>query len=201
MNKRNYNKEMQDEISSFSGEKRTILLQVCCAPCSTAVINRLIDDFEITLFYYNPNTFPKSEYQKRYDTLCEYVKKANLGIEIVEIGYNERDYIDAVKGFFDTTEGGERCNACIRTRLLKTAEYAKDHGFDYFATTLSVSPMKNADAINEIGEDLSKNFGVKYLVSDFKKENGFQKSVEISKEYGLYRQDYCGCEASKNRRK
>lgn len=199
MNKRNYNKEMQDEISSIGCRKPSMLLQCCCAPCATAVINRL-KDFDVTLFYYNPNTFPESEYQKRLETLKEYVDKAKLGLNIVEIGYRDEDYLAAVSGFSDTTEGGPRCAVCIRTRLTKTAEYAKEHGFEYFASTLSVSPMKNAVVINDIGEELAKTYGVKYLVNDFKKENGFQESVNISKEFGLYRQDYCGCEASKNRR-
>ena len=163
------------------------------------VINRL-KDFDVTLFYYNPNTFPESEYQKRFETLKVYVDKAELGLNIVEIGYRNEDYLAAVSGFSDTTEGGPRCAVCIRTRLTKTAEYAKEHGFEYFASTLSVSPKKNAAVINDIGEELAKTYGVKYLVNDFKKENGFQESVNISKEFGLYRQDYCGCEASKNRR-
>lgn len=200
MNKRDYNREMRDEISSFGSEKKTILLQCCCAPCATAVINRLSENFDITLFYYNPNTFPESEYLKRLDTLKEYVEKARLMLDIVEIGYRQDEYLSATKGFSDYTEGGPRCEACIRNRLSKTAEYAKEHGFDYFASTLSISPMKNARVINEIGEELEKTVGVKYLVNDFKKENGFVESVNISKEYGLYRQDYCGCEASKNRR-
>ena len=143
MNKRNYNKEMQDEISSIGCRKPSMLLQCCCAPCATAVINRL-KDFDVTLFYYNPNTFPESEYQKRFETLIEYVDKAELGLNIVEIGYRDKDYLAAVSGFSDTTEGGPRCAVCIRTRLTKTAEYAKEHGFEYFASTLSVSPKKNA---------------------------------------------------------
>ena len=171
-------------------------MHCCCGPCATAVIEKLLPHFEITLFYYNPNTYPESEYLKRFETLEKYAVDAGLHVGVIKAEYRPEEYFEAIKGFEDTSEGGARCSACIEMRLSATADYAAANGFGYFASTLSVSPMKNQTVINEAGFRQEKRTGVKYLVNDFKKNDGYKRSVEISKEYGLYRQNYCGCEAS-----
>lgn len=197
MEKRNFNAEMLDEIARIPlNEKPRLLLHCCCGPCATAVIEKLLPHFEITLFYYNPNTYPESEYLKRFETLEKYAVDAGLHVGVIKAEYRPEEYFEAIKGFEDTSEGGARCSACIEMRLSATADYAAAHGFGYFASTLSVSPMKNQTVINEAGFRQEKRTGVKYLVNDFKKNDGYKRSVEISKEYGLYRQNYCGCEAS-----
>lgn len=197
MEKRNFNAEMLDEIARIPlNEKPRLLLHCCCGPCATAVIEKLLPHFEITLFYYNPNTYPESEYLRRFETLEKYASDAGLHVGVIKAEYRPEEYSEAIKGFEDTPEGGARCLACIEMRLSATADYASTNGFGYFASTLSVSPMKNQTVINEAGFRQEKRTGVKYLVNDFKKNDGYKRSVEISKEYGLYRQNYCGCEAS-----
>lgn len=187
----NYNKLMYDEISSFGGKPK-LLLHCCCAPCSSAVIERLKEFFDITYFYYNPNIYPQVEYETRKQ---EFIK---LGVDVVSLDYNHSEFLDVVKGKEHEQEGGERCRTCIALRMKKSFEYAKGHNFDIVTTTLSISPHKDAEYINSIGEALEKEFEIKYLHADFKKENGYLRSIEICKDKQIYRQDYCGCEFSIN---
>lgn len=187
-----------DEIKS-QGAKPRLLLQVCCAPCSSYVLEYLNEHFDITLFFYNPNISPEQEYVFRADELKRLIREMPLKNipEMVVNNYDYSEFIDTIKGYEDEKEGGARCFLCYRLRLEKTAEYASEKGFDYFCTTLSISPHKNAKKLNEIGKELSEKYNVDYLFSDFKKRNGYKRSIELSKEYNLYRQDYCGCEFSK----
>lgn len=193
MNKVNYDKKMQDIISSLS-DKPKLLLHSCCAPCSTACIDRLKDVFDLTVFFYNPNIDSESEYKKRAEEQIKYCAETNVKV-IIE-NYDCADFYDAVTGYETEKEGGKRCEKCFALRLKKTLERAEKDGFDYFATTLTVSPLKNAELINGIGYALETE-QVKYLPSDFKKQGGYLKSVMISKEKNMYRQNYCGCVFSK----
>lgn len=187
-----YNKLMQKEISSF-GYKPKLLLHCCCAPCSSAVIERIKEFFEITFYYYNPNIYPQEEYVLRFN---EFEK---LGVQVVMAEYDHEDFLSKVKDRENEPEGGTRCQICIADRLNKSFEYAKEHGFDVVTTTLSISPHKDCEFINKLGESLEEKFGVKYLHADFKKQNGYLRSIQICKELGVYRQDYCGCEFSKQK--
>ena len=180
---------MQEEITSL-GIKPRLVLHCCCAPCSSAVIERLNEYFDITMYYYNPNIYPSEEYVKRAN---EFGK---LGVKIVEETYNHDEFLDSVKGVEQEKEGGERCRKCIELRMRKTFEFAKDHNYDIVTTTLSISPHKDAEFINEMGEGLEKEFGVRYLHADFKKQNGYLRSIELCRGLNIYRQDYCGCEFS-----
>lgn len=196
----NYQKLLDEEIEKINkqGLKPRLLLHVCCAPCSSAVLEYLYTHFDITLFFYNPNISPKDEFIYRLDELKRLIEEMNLeNIKITVPEYNNREFENIAKGLEDLPEGGMRCKKCYRLRLEKTAEYAKENAFDYFTTTLSVSPYKNAEALNEIGGDLEKEFGIKYLYSDFKKKEGYKRSCELSRKYNLYRQNYCGCIYSK----
>ncbi len=203
-NKINYQKEMDKLIlkNSIDGCVPKLLLHSCCAPCSSYVIEYLSDFFEITVFYYNPNLYPDSEYllrsreQKRF--ISEFKSKHPLSF--VDAGFEPDEFYTAVSGLESEPEGGGRCEECFKLRLSKTADTAKRGGFDYFATTLTISPLKNAELINKVGEEQAKKHGVKYLASDFKKKNGFKRSTELSREYKLYRQYYCGCVFSKAQR-
>ena len=172
-----------------------MLLHVCCAPCSTSVIERLKaeTDYKLTLFFSNSNILPVVEYEKRKQTLIDFISKVHPEIEIIFDDYEPREFFDAIKGKESLGEGSTRCVSCIDFRLKKTANLAKEKGFDIFATTLTVSPHKNAKAINEIGKRLEAEIGVAYFESDFKKRNGYLRSLELCKEYGIYRQSYCGC--------
>ena len=195
----NYDKEMIKIISEHKkkGEKPSLLLHACCAPCSTSVIERLKEDFDITVYFYNPNMDTEEEYLHRFleqKRLCEF-----HNISVIEEGYNSQDFYSAVLGKEDEKEGGARCFECYKLRLEKTAEYAKNNNFDYFSTTLTVSPLKNASMLNQKGFKASEKFGVKFLPSDFKKRNGYIRSVELSNEFNMYRQNYCGCVFSKNK--
>jgi len=180
-------------------QKQKILLHSCCAPCSTAVIERLKDDFEIAIFYYNPNIYPEEEYIKRKNEEIKYIKHLNEidkenKISMIDCDYESEKFYDAVKGYENEREGGARCAICFKLRLKETAKKAKELGFDLFGTTLTVSPHKNAELINSIGLGLEKEIGEKFLESNFKKQNGYKRSVELSKENNIYRQNYCGCE-------
>ena len=201
MIKTNYQLMLEDEIrkNQLDGKRPTLLLHVCCAPCSSYVLEYLCEYFDITLFYYNPNISPAEEYNFRAEELRRLICQmpcAN-GVRVAEGEYDNDRFLAIAKGRESENEGGERCFDCYRLRLEETASSAKKKGFDYFTTTLSVSPYKNAQKLNSIGSELSEKYGVKYLFSDFKKKNGYKRSTELSKEYGLYRQDYCGCEFSK----
>lgn len=186
-----YNKLMHDEISSF-GYKPKLLLHCCCAPCSSAVIEKLKEYFDITYLYFNPNIFPENEYVLRREQF------EKLGVKVVDIGYEHDKFLDLVKGMENESEGGRRCNVCIAMRMDEAFEYAKSHNFDIVTTTLSISPHKNAEFINLTGENLEKKYKIKYLHADFKKENGFLRSTQIAKQVNMYRQNYCGCEFSAN---
>ena len=191
----NYNEEMKKIISSFD-KKHTLLLHSCCGPCSSSVIERLKDYFDITVLYYNPNIEPKEEYELRKSEQLRLLKELN--IKYLDIDYLNEEYHEKVIGYENEPENGKRCKLCYELRMEKTAKLAKENDFEYFATTLTVSPHKPSIIINEIGLSLEKEYTVKYLVSDFKKEEGYKKSIELAKEYDLYRQNYCGCLFSKN---
>lgn len=191
MQKVNYQLQLDGITANLTG-KPSLLLHSCCGPCSSYVIEYLSKFFQITVYYYNPNIHPKEEYLHRLETQRQLVEKLG-GAVLVEGEYEPSRYFDAVRGYEDSAEGGERCNHCIEERLVQTAQKCKEGGYDYFATTLTVSPHKNAQSINKIGFELSQKFGIKWLPSDFKKREGYKRSIELSAEYGLYRQDYCGC--------
>ncbi len=197
----NYHKECEKILNIISDEDipKKLLLHSCCAPCSTYVLSHLSSFFDITLLYYNPNIQPFSEFEKRKNEQIELLGKltSKNRLDFLDCDYEEEKFVEISSGLENEREGGGRCFLCYLLRLEKTAKMAKDLGFDYFCTTLSVSPYKNANKLNEIGLMLEKKYGVKYLLSDFKKNNGYKKSIEMSKEYGLYRQDYCGCSFSK----
>ena len=186
----NYNEEMKKIIKTFDS-KKSILLHSCCGPCSSSVIERLKEYFNITIFYYNPNIEPIEEYEKRKSEQLRLLNELN--IPYLDIDYLNEEYHEKVIGYENEKENGARCPICYRLRMEKTAKVAKENNYDYFGTTLTVSPHKPSKIINEIGLDLQKEFDISYLVSDFKKEDGYKRSIELSKEYGLYRQDYCGC--------
>ena len=175
---------------------KKLLLHSCCAPCSSSVLERLVQNFEIALIYYNPNIHPKAEYEKRKKEQIRLINEKYPNVQIIDADYDVENFIDAVKGYEKEKEGGARCEICFRIRLNYVANKAKELNYDIFTTTLSVSPHKNAKLINEIGVELSRVYGVEYLISDFKKQNGYLRSIQISKEMGLYRQNYCGCKYS-----
>lgn len=194
---RNYQKELENiiEENQKKGNFPSLMLHACCAPCSSYCLEYLSNYFKITVFYYNPNIYPEDEYSFRVSEVKRLISEMNFKnpVSFLEGDFNPQEFYNAVKGFEKCTEAGERCFICYRQRLLKTAETAKELSFDYFTTTLSISPLKNAQKINEIGEEIEKELGIKHLPSDFKKKNGYKRSIELSKEYNLYRQNYCGC--------
>lgn len=193
---RNYQKELDKLIADIpEGQVPTLLLHACCAPCSSYCLEYLSEHFKITLYYYNPNIYPESEYSLRTDEARRLISEMSFRhpVTFLEGEFNPKEFYDCVKGYEDEKEGGGRCFRCYRLRLENTAKLAEEMGFDYFTTTLSISPLKRADKINEIGEELGAIYNVKHLPSDFKKKNGYKRSTELSKEHGLYRQDYCGC--------
>ena len=198
----NYHKLCLEEISKLEHPKK-ILLHSCCAPCSSYVITFLSNYFDITILYYNPNIYPKEEYNKRKDEQIRLINSLNTknNLEYLDCDYENDTYNNAIAGYENCHEGGYRCNICFNLRLEKTAKLAKENKFDYFCTTLTVSPHKNSKLINQIGENLSKKYNIKWLYSDFKKNEGYKQSIELSKKYELYRQDYCGCIYSKEERK
>lgn len=187
--------EKQKEILSNITTPQKLLLHSCCAPCSSHVITLLTNFFDITILYYNPNISPIEEYQKRKEEqirLIKEISKVNK-IDIIDCDYDNNLYEEKIKGYEQCPERGARCNICFNLRLEKTAKLAKEKKYDYFCTTLTVSPYKNTDLINQIGEFLSQKYHIKWLYSDFKKDNGYKNSIELSKKYNLYRQNYCGC--------
>ena len=191
----NYQLQLDALIESLD-TRPTLLLHSCCAPCSSYVLEYLSKHFRITVYYYNPCIYPEEEYFKRLDTQKQLLEITGNAL-LLEGDYDHSTFINKIKGLEKETEGGARCTLCFKQRLYATAKAAKEGGFDYFATTLTVSPHKNAPLLNEICKKASEEFGVLHLPSDFKKRNGYKRSVELSKELGLYRQDYCGCEFSK----
>lgn len=201
MNKINYQKELDKIIQQLEREDITpsLLLHSCCAPCSSYVLEYLSQYFSVTVFYYNPNISKKEEYEKRKAEQIRLIgeMKTKNKVSFLDCDYNPAEFFDCAKGYENCTEGGERCFRCYRLRLEKTAQTAKKQNFDYFCTTLSISPLKNAQKINEIGFDVESKQGVKWLPSDFKKREGYKRSIELSRQFDLYRQNYCGCVYSK----
>ena len=199
-----YKDILNKELSKIkeAGITPRLLLHSCCAPCSSYVLEYLSQYFKITVLYYNPNLFPAGEYERRVSEQKKLVSAlpTKYPVTLVEMKGEPEEFYSAVKGLEHIREGGERCFACFRLRLERAARYAKENGFDFFTTTLTISPLKNAQKLNEIGEAAGEKFGVRHLPSDFKKKNGYKRSVELSKVYGLYRQDYCGCVFSKRER-
>ena len=197
MNAVNYDKRMQEELRG--AQDKRLLLHSCCAPCSSHCLSELSPQIGVTVFYYNPNLDCAEEYEKRKREQIRFLREMGLA-DFLDCDYAPEDYISAVRGLEEEKEGGARCAVCFRLRLERTAREAKARGFDYFATTLTVSPLKNAKLINTIGFAVAEEVGVPYLPSDFKKRGGYLHSVRLSEEYGLYRQDYCGCAFSKAER-
>lgn len=197
--KENYQNQLNTLISSLGDDVPTLLLHSCCAPCSSHCIEYLSQYFNITILYYNPNIAPEEEFRKRAQEQRRLVSEMPLKhpVTVIVDEYDPQEFYSAVKGLEHIPEGGERCFACYRLRLERAADYAAQHDFDYFCSTLSISPLKNAAKLNEIGNELSQLYQVKHLPSDFKKRGGYQRSIALSKEYGLYRQNYCGCAFSK----
>lgn len=204
MNRINYQKELDKVIESLSQQEKvpTLLLHSCCAPCSSYVLEYLSNYFGITVFYYNPNIYPDEEYEMRVREQQRFIRAfpAKHPIDFIEGAYDKERFYEMARGLEAVPEGGQRCFQCYELRLREAGELAKARGFDYFTTTLSISPMKNAEKLNEIGLRLAEELGVSYLSSDFKKRNGYKRSTELSREYGMYRQDYCGCVFSYNQK-
>lgn len=208
MNKRNYQKELDKVLLDMKGEEKipTLFLHSCCAPCSSYVLEYLSEYFEITVFFYNPNIYPPSEYSARAAEQERLIGEMNEAtregagrhpIHFVLGEYRPEVYYEAVKGLEKEPEGGLRCTECFKLRLFEAARLAKEGAFDYFTTTLTISPLKDAERLNAIGEAAEKEYGVRFLNSDFKKKNGYKRSIELSGEHHLYRQNYCGCVFSK----
>lgn len=200
----NYQKLLDEELEKIKEreETPTLLLHACCAPCSSYTIEYLSKYFKITIYYYNPNIHPQTEYERRLNELKKFLKefKTENEVKLVETNYNPNEYFNSIIGKENLGERSERCYECYKLRMKEACKFAKENNFDYFTTTLSISPYKISSWINEIGEKLEKEFGIKYLYADLKKRNGYKRSLELSKEFNLYRQDYCGCIYSKEKR-
>ncbi|WP_026669069.1 epoxyqueuosine reductase QueH [Butyrivibrio sp. AE3006] len=219
MNKVNYAKELEKKIDEFQKDGRipSLLLHACCAPCSSYCLEYLRQFFDITVFYYNPNIMNEPEYRKRVEEekrlIAEYNRQVETGnfegmnsdasarkIDIIEGDYVVKDFLDAVKGLESCPEGGDRCTKCFELRLEESAKVAADKGFDFFTTTLTISPLKDADRLNRIGNEMAQKYNTHFLPSDFKKKEGYKRSIELSHKFDLYRQDFCGCEFSRLQR-
>ena len=201
-NNRNYQIEMEKIIHKLQGEKKSLLLHSCCAPCSSAVLEKLQKIFAITVFFYNPNISEVKEYTIRVEEQKRLIQALNEKypehpIQMIEGKYNVEEFYVMAKGLEQCPEGGERCFGCFRLRLEETAKVAKEGKYDFFTTTLTISPLKNAAKLNEIGEEMAEKYEITWLPSDFKKKEGYKRSIELSKEYDLYRQNFCGCAYSK----
>ncbi len=196
--KENYEQKMQNQIQT-AGSGKTLLLHSCCAPCSSACLERLKDYFDITVLYYNPNIDDENEYQKRKAEQIRLLEQTGWA-KFIDCDYDGEAFENMSVGYENEPERGKRCYLCYALRLEKTAQVAKERGYDFFATTLTLSPLKNAEWLNEIGEKMGGRYAVNYLFSDFKKKSGYLRSLELSKEFSLYRQDFCGCKYSKMER-
>lgn len=202
----NFQKLLEEEIELVKekGIRPKLLIHACCGPCSSYVIEYLNKYFDITIYYYNPNIYPTVEFLRRYDELEKFIKefnkKNNIKIKLDAVDYETKEFYEAIRGLEHMGEKSRRCYNCYKLRMTKAAQYAKENNYDYLTTTLSISPYKNANWINEIGKKLEEKIGIKYLYSDFKKNDGYKRSLELSKEYNLYRQEYCGCVYSKEER-
>lgn len=199
MEKINYQKQLDKIIEGLGDEVPSLLLHSCCAPCSSHCIEYLSQYFNITVLYYNPNIYPEAEYIKRKNEQMRLIgeMKTKYPVKMLDCDFEGERFFEMAKGLENVREGGERCFKCYGLRLEKTANEAKKNGFDYFTTTLTISPLKNAEKINEIGSNLGVEYGVNWLPSDFKKKEGYKRSIELSKAFNLYRQNYCGCVYSK----
>ena len=195
--KTNYQIIMENIINNLKSKPK-LLLHACCGVCSSSVLEKLNPYFDITVLFYNPNIYPKEEFIKRLNTLKELIKKMNIKIRIELPPYNEEEFYEITKGLENEREGGKRCSKCFYLRLDKTAKIAKQNKYDYFCTTLSVSPYKDSQKLNKIGKILEEKYKINYLYSDFKKKEGYKRSNELSRKYELYRQNYCGCKYSLN---
>ena len=194
----NYQIELEKELKKIEGKKPKLLLHVCCAPCSSYVLTYLNKYFDITVLYYNPNISPIEEYEKRLNEEKRLIKELNKeNIHIMECEYENEEFEKIAKGLEEVEEGGIRCYKCYNLRIEKAAQIAKEKNYDYFTTTLTISPLKNSQVLNKIGRDLEEKYKIKYLYSDFKKKEGYKTSIILSKKYNLYRQNYCGCIYSK----
>lgn len=194
----NYDLKMEEQIKGLEGEKKSLLIHSCCGPCSSSVLEYLKEYFETDVYFYNPNITEAEEYEDRLQEMKEFLKKSNYPMEVMEGEYEvKRDFFEKVRGFEGEKEGGERCRICYELRMREAARKAKEEGYDYFSTVLSISPLKNAAWINEIGAKLEEEYGVAFLYGDFKKKNRYLRSIELSKVYNMYRQEYCGCIFSK----
>lgn len=191
--KHNYQLDTDAVTSGLGGARPSLLLQCCCGPCGSYVIEYLTRYFDVTALFYNPNIQPREEYDRRLFWMREVVSRYGGAVKMLECGYDGESFDRISAGLENEPEGGARCSECFRLRLGETARLAAEHGFDYFCTTLTVSPHKDCDRINETAEELARAYGVKWLPSDFKKRGGYERSTKLSKEYGLYRQNYCGC--------
>ncbi|MCI5624263.1 MULTISPECIES: epoxyqueuosine reductase QueH [Anaerostipes] len=199
MNKINYQKELDKVLNNLADERPGLLLHSCCAPCSSYVLEYLEKYFQITVFYYNPNIDSREEYEKRVAEQQRLIKEMGFkDISVIDGGYDPEVFYQTVKGYEKEPEGGARCYLCYRLRLEETARLAAQKKFDYFTTTLTISPLKNAQWLNELGQKAEEKYGIRFLPSDFKKKGGYQRSITLSKEYSLYRQNFCGCVFSKN---
>ena len=201
-NQRNYQRELDTLILSLNGDKKKLFLHCCCAPCSSYVLEYLHTFFDITIFFYNPNITEEPEYRKRKEELKRYLCEVPFGKEIhcVDADYEPEKFWELARGHENDPERGERCRLCFTLRLTKTAELARQGNYDYFCTTLSISPHKDAALLMGIGEYLAEEYGISYLPSDFKKKNGYKRSIELSAKHNLYRQDYCGCVFSRRKK-
>ncbi|MFV0250011.1 MAG: epoxyqueuosine reductase QueH [Bacilli bacterium] len=200
--KENYQKILEETIKKLNKTTPSLLLHSCCAPCSSYVLEYLSNYFKITVLYYNPNIAPIDEYNQRLEEMKKFIKefKGENKIELIEGKYNNEDFVNMSKGLEEDIEGGERCKKCYYMRLEEAAKLATNN-FDYFTTTLSISPLKDSQILNKMGKILANKYNVKYLYSDFKKKEGYKRSTELSKIYNLYRQNYCGCIYSKQQQK
>lgn len=200
MNKINYQKKLDQLLEGLGEEQPSLLLHSCCAPCSSYVLEYLSQYFHITVFYYNPNMDSKEEYEKRTEEQKRLISEMQLeDVKLITADYMPEVFYETVKGYEKEPEGGARCYLCYRLRIEETAKLASKKGFDYFTTTLTISPLKNAQWLNELGQKAGEKFGSCFLPSDFKKKGGYQRSIQLSKEYSLYRQNFCGCIFSKNK--
>ena len=201
-NRINYQQQMEGVLRALdeAGQRPRLLLHACCAPCSSATLERLAAHFDLTILYYNPNIYPPEEYRRRETELERFVRDAGYRFPVVELPYDPQAFYAAVQGLEQEPEKGARCTVCYRLRLEQTARYATQNGFAWFCTTLSISPLKDPVRINALGQELGAQYGVRFLPSEFRKKDGYKRSLQLSAEYGLYRQDYCGCVFSKQAR-
>ena len=201
-NRINYQQQMEGVLRALdeAGQRPRLLLHACCAPCSSATLERLAAHFDLTILYYNPNIYPPEEYRRRETELERFVRDAGYRFPVVELPYDPQAFYAAVQGLEQEPEKGARCTVCYRLRLEQTARYAAQNGFAWFCTTLSISPLKDPVRINALGQELGAQYGVRFLPGEFRKKDGYKRSLQLSAEYGLYRQDYCGCVFSKQAR-